>query len=107
MSVDNLLSRLQRVRRTGPHKWIASCPTREDKGPSLAIRETDDGTLLLHDFGGDDVEAILAAVGLSFADLYPETRARLQSPSEVRSTRLTCWRWLLSRPPWPLSLFRT
>jgi hypothetical protein len=71
MSADTLLSRLQRVKRTGPGKWIASCPTREDKSPSLAIREMDDGRVLLHDFGGDSVEAILGAVGLSFADLYP------------------------------------
>ena len=71
MNADNLLSRLDRVKRTGPGKWIASCPTREDRSPSLAIRETDDGRVLLHDFGGDSVEAILAAVGMSFADLYP------------------------------------
>ena len=73
MSADNLLSRLARVKKTGAGKWIACCPTREDKSPSLAIREMDDGTILLHDFGGDSVEAILAAVGLSFADLYPES----------------------------------
>lgn len=71
MSADKLLSRLQRVKRTGPGKWIASCPTREDKSPSLAVREMDDGRVLVHDFGGDGVEAILAAVGLSFTDLYP------------------------------------
>lgn len=71
MGADKLLSRLQRVKRTGPGKWIASCPTREDKSPSLAIREMDDGRVLLHDFGGDSVEAILGAVGLSFSDLYP------------------------------------
>lgn len=73
MNADRLLSRLQRVKRTGPRKWIASCPTREDKSPSLAIRETDDGTILLHDFGGESIEAILNAIGLSFADLYPDT----------------------------------
>lgn len=71
MTAETLLSRLQRVRRTGPGKWIASCPTREDKSPSLSIRELDDGRVLLHDFGGDSVEAILDAVGLAFSDLYP------------------------------------
>lgn len=80
MSADKLLSRLQRVRRTGPGKWIASCPTREDKSPSLAIREMDDGRVLLHDFGGDSVEAILAAVGLSFADLYPSQPGTAAKP---------------------------
>ena len=70
-AAENLLSRLRRVKRTGPGKWSASCPTREDKSPSLAIRELDDGRVLIHDFGGDDVESILATLGLSFSDLYP------------------------------------
>ena len=80
MSADMLLSRLQRVRKTGEGKWIASCPTREDKSPSLAIRELDDGRVLLHDFGGDCVEAILGAVGLSFADLYPDKPGLVGKP---------------------------
>ena len=80
MSADKLLSRVQRVRRTGPGRWIASSPTREDKSPSLAIREMDDGTILLHDFGGDSVEAILGALGLSFADLYPEQPGTFSKP---------------------------
>ena len=70
---DKLLSRLQRVKRTGPGRWIASCPTREDRHPSLAIRELDDGRVLLHDFGGDDVASILATVGLDLCDLCPST----------------------------------
>jgi hypothetical protein len=80
MSADKLLSRLQRVKRTAPGRWIASCPTREDKSPSLAIREMDDGTILLHDFGGDSVQAILGAVGLSFTDLYPDKPGTVGRP---------------------------
>lgn len=80
MSVDRLLSRLRRVRRVGPGKWMTSCPTREDKSPSLAIRETEDGTILIHDFGSDDVESILAAVGLTFADLYPKRQGYAAKP---------------------------
>lgn len=71
-TVDKLLSRLQRVKRTGPGRWIASSPTREDRHPSLAIRELDDGRILVHDFGGDDVASIMAAVGLDLADLFPD-----------------------------------
>ena len=70
-AVDKLLSRLQRVKRTGPGRWVASCPTREDRSPSLSIRELDDGRVLVHDFGGDDVHAIMAAVGLEITDLFP------------------------------------
>lgn len=69
--VDKLLERLDRVKRTGPGRWMASCPTREDRHPSLAIRELDDGRVLLHDFGGDDVASIVAAVGLDLTDLFP------------------------------------
>ena len=70
-AVDKLLGRLQRVKRTGPGRWVASCPTREDRSPSLSIRELDDGRVLIHDFGGDDVHAIVAAVGLEISDLFP------------------------------------
>lgn len=69
--IGSLLSRLDRVKRTGPNTWLASCPTREDKHPSMTIREMDDGRVLLHDFGGDSVEEILGALGLTFSDLYP------------------------------------
>jgi len=72
-TADKLLSCLQRVKRTGPGRWMASSPTREDRHPSLAIRELDDGRVLVHDFGGDDVATILAAVGLDITDLFPPT----------------------------------
>lgn len=72
MSADILLSRLERVRQTGPGRWIASCPCREDKRPSMTIRELDDGRVLIHDFGGSSAAEILDAVGLTFSDLFPE-----------------------------------
>jgi hypothetical protein len=77
---ENFLPRLQRVKRTGPGRWIASSPTREDRHPSLAIRELDDGRLLVHDFGGDDVSQVLAAVGLDLTDLYPDSRESMTKP---------------------------
>lgn len=71
MSADLLLSRLDRVRRTGPGRWVARCPAHKDRTASLSIRELDDGRVLVHDFAGCDVEAVLAAVGLHLVDLYP------------------------------------
>lgn len=76
MSAQPILSRLQRVRQTGRDRWIASCPTREDRRPSLSIRELPDGRVLMHDFGGDSVEAILAAIDLDFSALFPEKSFR-------------------------------
>jgi len=71
MTVETLLQRLDKVRRTGPDRWIASCPTRHDKTPSMTIRELPDGRVLVHDFGGDSVDDILAAVGLEMSELFP------------------------------------
>lgn len=74
--IDLVLSRLDGVKATGRGKWMARTPTREDKTPSLSIRELDDGRVLLKDFGGDDTAAVLAAIGLTFADLYPGSEHR-------------------------------
>ena len=71
MSADTLLSCLEGVKRTGPGRWLARCPAHSDKHPSLAIRELDDGRILLHDFAGCAVESVLSAVGLTFTDLHP------------------------------------
>lgn len=69
--VENLLSRLQGVKQTGKDRWLARCPTREDKHPSMTIRELEDGRVLIHDFAGDSPESILSAIGLEFSDLFP------------------------------------
>ena len=72
MSADLLLSRLDRVRRTGQGRWICACPGHDDKHPSLSIRELDDGRILLHDFAGCEVGEVLGAIGLDFDALFPE-----------------------------------
>lgn len=73
MSAENLLQQLDRVKKTGNYKWQARCPAHVDKGPSLAIRETDDGRTLIHCFAGCGAGEVLAAIGMEFADLYPKT----------------------------------
>ena len=83
MTTAKLIELLDGVRGVGPSRWIARCPAHEDRSPSLSIRELDDGRVLLHDFGGCDVESILEALGLQFAGLFPP-RA-----SDVRIARST------------------
>lgn len=69
-NVDTLLSRLDKVRRSGPDSWMACCPAHEDKSASLSIRHTDDKTLI-HCFAGCSVHEVVGAVGLDIADLFP------------------------------------
>lgn len=69
-AASKILERVAGVKQTGAGRWIARCPAHEDKSPSLSIRETDHGRVLLHDFGGCETGDVLAAIGLSFTDLF-------------------------------------
>jgi len=71
MSAELLISKLDKVKQTGPGRWVACCPAREDKHPSMTIRELDDGRILIHDFGGSTVNEILDAIGMDISDLFP------------------------------------
>jgi hypothetical protein len=71
-TASRVLERLQKVSRTA-NGWRARCPAHEDRQPSLSIRCGDDGRLLLHCHAGCPIEAILRALGLQAADLFPAT----------------------------------
>ncbi len=71
MSTENFLSRLDRVKSTGPGRWLACCPAHEDKSPSLSIRDLEYERTLVHCFGGCSVQEVVAAVGMSLEDLFP------------------------------------
>lgn len=75
MTAATLLDRLDGVRQSGDGRWMAKCPAHEDRSPSLSVRETSDGTVLIHDFAGCSPVDILAAVGLELKDLFPEPLA--------------------------------
>lgn len=70
MSADTLLSRLEKVKRTGAGSWLARCPAHADRSPSLSIAERDE-RVLLHCFAGCSALDVLGAVGLDFADVMP------------------------------------
>ena len=69
--IDRLLAHLEGVKQTGPDRWIARCPAHEDRRPSLSIRELPDSTLLVKCWAGCGAADVVAAVGLSLADLFP------------------------------------
>ena len=83
-AVDVLLSRLDKVKRTGPGTWSARCSAHDDRGPSLAVRELYDGRILLHCFAGCDVHDVLAAVDLNVSDLFPPRAVDLRHKPERR-----------------------
>nr|WP_298967238.1 hypothetical protein [uncultured Halomonas sp.] len=70
--VNFILTRLDKVRENGPGRWLACCPAHNDRSPSLAIRETSDGTVLMNCFGGCPTRDVIAAIGLELKDLFPQ-----------------------------------
>lgn len=67
--VEKMLARLEKVRPMGRDRWMACCPAHDDRSPSLSVRHTAD-KVLFHCFAGCDSEDILAAIGLTWRDLF-------------------------------------
>lgn len=87
-----LLERLEGVRRTGPDRWVALCPSHADKSPSLSIREADDGRLLVRCWAGCASAEIVAAIGLALRDLFPRALPGASPlPVRTRWDRADAW----------------
>jgi CHC2 zinc finger len=74
-----ILSNLSKVRKSGAG-WLACCPAHPDKGPSLSLKEGDDGRVLLHCFAGCATADVVAAMGLPMADLFPPSNTPRKPP---------------------------
>jgi len=71
MEINEILSKFQRVYKSGADQWQCLCPVHDDKSPSVGIKYTKDGRILIHCFSGCPTNEILDAVGISFDDLFP------------------------------------
>lgn len=84
IGIDILLPRLQGVRKVPPRgagvvrAFRALCPVhqsdgpRPGRGPSLSLAETSAGHVLLHCHAGCPTDEILASLGLTLEDLFPD-----------------------------------
>ena len=71
--VEEILERLDKVRKTGQNKWVACCPVHGDKKPSMGILEANDGTVVMHCLScGAKGTDIVQAVGLPVSSLFAE-----------------------------------
>jgi hypothetical protein len=83
---EKFIQRLSRVKgRNG--QWTAICPSHEDKSPSLSVREAEDGRVLVHCFGGCDIQSVLGAVGMDMSDLFPERVERSDYTQPLKSLK--------------------
>lgn len=72
MSAETLLARCEKVRRTGPGRWVCCCPAHNDKTPSMNVKEEADGRVLIICRAGCSALEILDAAGLEWDALFPE-----------------------------------
>lgn len=84
MTIEAFLAKLDAVRACGANRWRARCPAHADKSPSLSIRATDDGTILLRCFAACDNASICEALGIGFQDLFADSR-RLRNRAVKKS----------------------
>lgn len=73
MTIDNLLSRLDKVKAGSNGRYMACCPAHDDQSPSLVISEADDGKILLHCYAGCTAQEVVYSLGLTLKDLFPDT----------------------------------
>ena len=69
--IEEILSRLSKVKRSGKGNWLACCPAHEDKNPSMTIHAADDGRILVRCWAGCSFEEIVGAVGLGWEPWFP------------------------------------
>ena len=69
--ITKILAQMTKVRQRQPGQYSACCPAHDDKSPSLSVRETPDGAVLLYCFSGCPVSEVVNALGLEMSDLFP------------------------------------
>lgn len=81
--IEMVLSRLEKVRQRQAGQWSARCPAHADKGPSLSVRETPEGAVLLHCFAGCSGAEVVSSMGIEMTDLFPPRERTGREPKRL------------------------
>lgn len=90
MQLDEFLTHLDGVKKTGPTQYMACCPVKSahkhgDRAPSLSVGKGNNGSIVFYCQGGCSQESVLQALGLSMKDLFPDgDRPRFDRRQEHR-----------------------
>ena len=91
MQLDEFLTHLDGVKKTGPTQYMACCPVKSahkhgDRAPSLSVGKGNNGSIVFYCQGGCSQESVLQALGLSMKDLFPDgDRPRFDRRQEHRT----------------------
>lgn len=81
--LENVLSKLRNVKKTGEDKYTALCPAHEDRESSLSVTRGNNGQVLLYCHAGCDANSVVSSMGLQMRDLYPQ-KEESSLPSKKR-----------------------
>jgi hypothetical protein len=70
MNINNILTKLDGVKKTGHGRYIAKCPAHADGSPSLVVAERDN-RILVKCFAGCSIAEVMDSIGIKMVDLYP------------------------------------
>ena len=80
--IDDVLSRLQKVRQKSDTQWLACCPAHDDRSPSLSVGIGNDGRVLLKCWTGCSQKEVVDALNIPWGDLFPDNNYPKTSTSE-------------------------
>ena len=81
--IESVLAHVEKACQRQPGQYSSRCPAHQDKAPSLSIRETPEGAVLLHCFAGCNVSEIVGAMGLELSDLFPAKERSGREPQRT------------------------
>lgn len=84
--LQQILQQLESVKPSA-RGFSARCPAHDDRGPSLSIKEGEDGRVLVHCFAGCTPQEVVTELGLVMADLFPANGKTRRPPPAAGVTR--------------------
>ena len=106
-----VIARLQdrglKVKRIKAGQWESQCSGHTNRKPSLGIGEGSDGQALLYCQAGCETEAVVRAIDLTMADLFPPNGHKAARDAIVATYDYhACWRVVAVQPRWSSNLCR-
>jgi len=83
MSLQNIINRLDKAKKTGHLSYKALCPCHAEKTPSLSISEIDNKVIAFCFGCGATGVDVVAALGLDIDELFNEKRTMKNQKSEI------------------------
>jgi hypothetical protein len=82
LPLQNILSKLKKVKYIGSGRYMAECPAHDDAQPSLSVSQGDDGRVLLKCFAGCQAGEIVKALGLELKDLFASIHSKVKQETQ-------------------------